>query len=125
MDAGPESLTVMVQRDVAERFARRPARRVRQPLGRRAVRDARELAFTLRAASVLPAAESASSVVQTDRRETAGGPPRDLALFWKVVRAAFAYRRKTLVNTLALALDFARARRSGGGGQQSLSGAPW
>jgi 16S rRNA (adenine1518-N6/adenine1519-N6)-dimethyltransferase len=34
----------------------------------------------------------------------------DIALFWKVVRGAFAYRRKTLPNTLALALGLERTR---------------
>ena len=30
-------------------------------------------------------------------------------MFWKVVRGAFAYRHKTLVNSLALALGLERA----------------
>ena len=34
--------------------------------------------------------------------------PRDLELFRKVVRGAFAYRRKTLANSLTLALDLPR-----------------
>ncbi|HMF29101.1 MAG TPA: hypothetical protein VKE42_10045, partial [Candidatus Cybelea sp.] len=35
---------------------------------------------------------------------------RDPAIFWKVVRGAFAYRRKTLANSLILALDLDRER---------------
>jgi 16S rRNA (adenine1518-N6/adenine1519-N6)-dimethyltransferase len=50
-----------------------------------------------------------SSVVRLVRRAEPAVSVRDLELFWKVVRGAFAYRRKTLVNSLALALDADRA----------------
>ena len=44
------------------------------------------------------------------RRDEPAVRPRDLELFRKVVRGAFAYRRKTLANSLALALGIDRAR---------------
>jgi 16S rRNA (adenine1518-N6/adenine1519-N6)-dimethyltransferase len=49
-------------------------------------------------------------VVRLVRRAEPAVRTRDEPLFWKVVRGAFAYRRKTLVNSLTLALDFDRAR---------------
>ena len=111
MDAGPESLTVMVQKDVAERLAARPATAAYGSLSV-AVQYAMhvELTFTLPPQAFYPPPKVTSAVVQLTRRETPAVTPRDLALFRKVVRAAFAYRRKTLVNTLALALEIPHER---------------
>ena len=111
MDEGPQSLTVMVQKDVAQRLAAQPGTAAYGSLSV-AVQYAMhvEIAFTLPPKAFYPAPKVPSAVVQLKRRETPAVAPRDLALFRKVVRAAFAYRRKTLVNTLSLALAIPHER---------------
>jgi 16S rRNA (adenine1518-N6/adenine1519-N6)-dimethyltransferase len=46
--------------------------------------------------------------VLLDRRDAPAAEVRDRARFEQVVRGAFAYRRKTLANSLTLALDLPR-----------------
>lgn len=110
MEGGPQSLTVMVQKDVANRLAALPNTAAYGSLSI-AVQYAMtvERAFTLGPREFYPAPKIDSTVVQMKRRAEPAVRPRDLALFRKVVRAAFAYRRKTLANSLALALDRDRA----------------
>ncbi|MGP8101776.1 MAG: 16S rRNA (adenine(1518)-N(6)/adenine(1519)-N(6))-dimethyltransferase RsmA [Candidatus Cybelea sp.] len=110
MPSGPDSLTVMVQKDVAERFVASPGTAAYGSLSV-AVGYAMEaeLLFSVGPQSFFPAPKVHSSVVRLVRRAEPAVAVRDLDLFWKVVRGAFAYRRKTLVNSLALALDIDRA----------------
>jgi 16S rRNA (adenine1518-N6/adenine1519-N6)-dimethyltransferase len=111
MAGGPESLTVMVQKDVAERLAASPGTPSYGSLSV-AVGYAMhvEPAFDLSPRSFFPPPKVHSSVVRLVRRMEPAVAPRDLSIFWKVVRGAFAYRRKTLANSLALALRMDRAR---------------
>ncbi len=107
---GPDSLTVMLQKDVADRLVAAPATPAYGSLSV-AVQYAMhvEPAFTLAPGSFFPPPKVRSTVVRLVRRAQPAVRATDLALFWKVVRGAFAYRRKTLANSLALALDFDRA----------------
>jgi 16S rRNA (adenine1518-N6/adenine1519-N6)-dimethyltransferase len=100
---GPQLLTVMVQKDVADRLAASPGTPAYGSLSV-AVQYAMhvERAFTLAPQSFFPPPKVRSTVVRMVRRAEAVVRPRDLELFWKVVRGAFAYRRKTLVNSLTL-----------------------
>jgi 16S rRNA (adenine1518-N6/adenine1519-N6)-dimethyltransferase len=111
MHDGPDSVTVMVQKDVAQRVTASPGTPAYGSLSV-AVQYAMnaELAFTLAPGSFFPPPKVHSSVVRLVRRAEPAVRTRDESLFWKVVRGAFAYRRKTLVNSLTLALDFDRAR---------------
>lgn len=111
MDAGPERMTVMVQRDVADRFVAEPGTAAYGSLSV-AIQVAMEVrrAFIVAPYAFYPVPKVDSAVVAMTRRETPAVTPRDVRLFREVVRAAFAYRRKTLVNSLALALDLPRAR---------------
>lgn len=110
MNDGPQTLTVMIQKDVADRLAAKPGSAAYGSLSV-AIQYAMhiERALTLGANSFYPAPKVQSTVVQLIRRAEPAVRPRDLALFRKVVRAAFAYRRKTLANSLHLALDLDRA----------------
>ena len=110
MEDGPEALTVMLQKDVAERLIASPGTRAYGSLSL-AIQYAMtaELAFTLAPRSFFPPPKVQSSVVRLLRRAQPAARVRDPAMFWKVVRGAFAYRRKTLVNSLALSLDRDRA----------------
>ena len=70
-----------------------------------------EIAFDLSPRSFYPAAEGELKRRPAGSARGAGGARRAiLPTFWKVVRGAFAYRRKTLVNSLALALDADRGK---------------
>jgi 16S rRNA (adenine1518-N6/adenine1519-N6)-dimethyltransferase len=111
MESGPQSLTVMIQKDVAERLAAKPGTAAYGSLTVAvgyAMQVRRE--FTLGPGSFYPQPKVHSTVVRIERRERPAVHPHDLALFWKVVRGAFAYRRKTLANSLILSLGFDRAR---------------
>jgi 16S rRNA (adenine1518-N6/adenine1519-N6)-dimethyltransferase len=111
MDDGPQSLTVMIQKDVAERLAAKPGTAAYGSLTVAvgyAMHVRRE--FTLGPGSFYPAPKVHSTVVRIERRERPSVQPRDLTLFWKVVRGAFAYRRKTLANSLILSLGMDRAK---------------
>ena len=111
MEGGPQSLTIMVQKDVAERLAAQPATAAYGSLSVAVQYEMHvELALTLPPKAFYPPPKVTSAVVQLTRRKTPAAAPRDLALFRKVVRAAFAYRRKTLVNTLSLALEIPHER---------------
>jgi len=111
MERGPDSLTVMLQKDVADRLVAKPGTPAYGSLSI-AVRYAMcvQTELTLSPGSFFPVPKVRSSVVRLVRRAQPAVLPRDPATFWKVVRGAFAYRRKTLANTLALALDLDRAR---------------
>lgn len=110
MDGGPDSITVMVQKDVAERFAALPGTRAYGSLSV-AVQYAMQVEplFTVPPQAFYPAPKVYSSVVRLARRSQPAVQVRDLEIFWKVVRGAFAYRRKTLLNSLALATELDRA----------------
>ncbi|MDP9025365.1 MAG: 16S rRNA (adenine(1518)-N(6)/adenine(1519)-N(6))-dimethyltransferase RsmA [Candidatus Eremiobacteraeota bacterium] len=105
----PETVTVMIQKDVADRLAAQPGTPQYGSLSI-AVQYAMtvERAFTLRPQAFYPAPKVDSTVVQLVRRAEAPVHPRDVAHFRTVVRAAFAYRRKTLANSLVLAMNCGR-----------------
>ena len=107
----PQRTVVMIQRDVAERFTAAPATAAYGSLsvaGQFATRPKR--AFTLGPDAFYPRPKVESSVVIMERRERPPVECRDRAFFFRVVRAAFAYRRKTAANSIALALGIARER---------------
>jgi 16S rRNA (adenine1518-N6/adenine1519-N6)-dimethyltransferase len=109
MENGPERLTVMIQKDVADRLAARPGTAAYGSLSV-AVQYGMtvERAFTLGPRAFYPSPKVDSTVITLVRRPQPAVAPRDLATFRKVVRAAFAYRRKTLANSLMLALSLDR-----------------
>ena len=107
----PERVVAMIQKDVADRLLARPGT---AQYGSLTV----AIALTMRverALSVPPGAFSprpgvVSSVVVLHRLDEPAAAVADRAWFEQVVRGAFAYRRKTLANSLALALDVPRER---------------
>ncbi len=110
MPDGPESLTVMVQKDVADRLAAAPGTAAYGSLSiAMAYAMHVERAFTLGPHAFYPSPKVDSTVVRLIRRSEPAVRPRDVDLFRKVVRAAFAYRRKTLANSLAIALGIPHA----------------
>lgn len=109
MENGPQTITVMIQKDVADRLAARPGTPAYGSLSI-AVQYSMEVerAFTLGPRSFYPAPKVDSTVVQLTRRSTPAVLPKNVETFRRVVRAAFAYRRKTLANSLMLSLGLDR-----------------
>lgn len=110
MRNGPELLIVMVQKEVADRFLARPSTPAYGSLSI-AVQYAMNVgkAFTLGPGAFYPRPKIESTVVRLRRRATRAVAVKDEHRFLQVVRAAFAYRRKTLANSLSLALGVQRA----------------
>lgn len=109
------SVTVMIQREVAKRICAAPGSR---DYGAFSVYcqyyTAPELLFEVPPDCFLPAPKVTSAVVRMVPRPAPGWSVDDPDHFFRVVRAAFALRRKTLLNSLSASLpcpreDVARA----------------
>lgn len=109
MTNGPQLLAVMVQKEVAARIAAKPGTPAYGSLSV-AVQYAMTVqrAFTLGPQAFYPRPKIDSTVVVLRRREQKAVTVADERRFLQVVRAAFAYRRKTLANSLSLALGIER-----------------
>ena len=109
MRDGPEMLVVMVQKDVADRFIAKPGTKAYGSLSI-AVQYAMhvERAFALGPHVFFPQPKVHSTVVCLTRRAQPAVVVRDEKWFLQVVRGGFAYRRKTLANSLALAIGLER-----------------
>ena len=105
----PRRIVVMVQRDVAARFTAKPGSAAYGSLSV-AVQFATHptAEFTLRPGAFYPRPKVDSAVVVLERRTKPAVAVRDRIFVRQVVRGAFAYRRKTLANSLALALGVER-----------------
>lgn len=97
-----ETLTVMVQREVAQRLAARPGTGAYGALSvYMQYHTQPELLFDVPPECFLPAPKVTSSVIRCRRREAPAVSPRcGEDFFFQTVRAAFALRRKTLCNSL-------------------------
>ena len=107
----PERIVVMVQRDVADRLTAKPGTPAYGSLTlavgfRMRVRRA----FVLGPQVFYPRPNVDSAVVVMERHVQPPVTVRRPDFMLQVVRAGFAYRRKTLANSLALALDTERSR---------------
>ncbi len=107
----PRRIVAMIQKDVAERFTAKPGTPQYGSLTlfvnyHASVRRA----LTLGPQSFYPRPGVDSTVVVLERRAEPPIDVRDRVFFLKVVRAAFAYRRKTLANSLLLALEIEREK---------------
>jgi len=107
----PARIVIMVQRDVADRLTAKPSSAQYGSLTLfcsyfMAVRRA----FVLGPSAFYPRPNVDSAVVVLERHPVVPVIVREPRFLLQVVRAAFAYRRKTLANSLHLALDIDRAR---------------
>lgn len=105
------SLTVMVQKEAAARLCAEPGSREvgAVSIAVRYYSDPKIL-FQVSRGSFLPAPEVDSTVIRLDVRDR---PPVEVGSeeqFFKVVRAAFSQRRKTLPNTLSAGLGIPKAQ---------------
>jgi len=95
------TLTILVQREVADRIVAVPATPAYGPMAimARLHGDAKRV-FDVKPGSFLPPPNVTSSVVHVEIRQTPRIEIGDEAHFWRVVTAAFGQRRKQLGNTL-------------------------
>lgn len=105
------SLTVMVQKEAAARLCAEPGSREvgAVSIAVRYYSDPKIL-FQVSRGSFLPAPDVDSTVIRLDVRDH---PPVEVGSeeqFFKVVRAAFSQRRKTLPNTLSAGLGITKAQ---------------
>ncbi|TAM61020.1 ribosomal RNA small subunit methyltransferase A [bacterium] len=99
----PVRIVVMVQREVAERLSAGPGSAAYGALSLLVAYRARATRLlTLRPAAFYPRPQVDSTVVVLERHEHPPVQPRDPGAMLGLIRAAFAYRRKTLVNALEL-----------------------
>ena len=97
-----EAMTVMVQREVAQRLAARPGTAAYGALSvYMQFHTQPEILFDVPPECFLPAPKVTSSVIRCRVRKTpAVSPACGEAFFFQVVKGAFALRRKTLCNSL-------------------------
>ena len=102
-----ESVTVMVQREVAERMKAGPGTKDYGALSL-AVRyyTEPEIVLNVPPDCFLPRPKVGSAVIRLTRHEKPPVEVKDEELLFRVIRAAFNQRRKTLVNALANAPGF-------------------
>jgi 16S rRNA (adenine1518-N6/adenine1519-N6)-dimethyltransferase len=111
LERPPERIVAMIQKDVADRLLAQPGTAAYGSLTvALAVTMRVERAFNVAPGQFFPRPKVVSSVVVLHRREVPQVDVRDRRRFEQVVRGAFAYRRKTLANSLALALGLPRER---------------
>ena len=103
-----QAVTVMIQREVAKRICAQPGTAEYGAFTLLCQYYAQgEVLFDVPPSCFLPAPKVTSSVIRMTVREAPPVPVGDPALFFRVVRGAFAQRRKTLINSLSSSLtDF-------------------
>jgi 16S rRNA (adenine1518-N6/adenine1519-N6)-dimethyltransferase len=114
MERPPERIVAMIQKDVADRLLAKPGTAAYGSLTIALALTMRiERAFNVAPGQFFPRPKVVSSVVVLHRLAAPAAQVRDRQRFEQVVRGAFAYRRKTLANSLALALELPRERIAG------------
>lgn len=107
-----ESITVMVQKEAAVRLCAEEASRDSSAITA-AVRYYAEpqLLFHVSAGSFMPAPRVDSAVIQLNLREP-DHKPRDEKQMFRVIKAAFAQRRKTVLNSISSSLSLDKSELS-------------
>ena len=112
---GIKAMTVMVQREAADRICAKPGTRECGALTY-AVNyySVPRLLFKVNRGSFMPAPNVDSAVIRLDINQTADLSENEERLLFKIIRAGFSQRRKQLVNPLssALGMDKAEVARS-------------
>ena len=106
---GFETITVMIQREVARRICAGPGCADYGAFGLFVQwHCAAELLFDVPPSCFVPQPKVTSSVIRLTRRPAPPLPVKDEALLMRVIRAAFNQRRKTLVNALSSGLGLGK-----------------
>lgn len=106
-----EHLTVMVQKEAADRLAAQPGTRLAGAITY-AVHyyAAPRTLFTVQPGSFFPPPKVTSAVIQMTLHKTPPCTPKDEAHMFRVIRAAFSQRRKTAANAVSAGLSLPKAR---------------
>ena len=105
-----ETVTVMIQREVARRICAGVGSPDYGAFGLFVQwHCVPELLFDVPPSCFVPQPKVTSSVIHLTRREAPPLPVKDEALLFRVIRAAFNQRRKTLVNALSSGLGLGKA----------------
>lgn len=98
---GFKKIVIMVQKEVAERFCAKEGGKEygAVTLGVQYRADARVIC-NVGKEKFIPSPKVDSAVIEMTIRETPKVTPKDEKMFFRVIKAAFAQRRKTLVNSL-------------------------
>ena len=111
MEHRPARIVAMIQRDVADRLTARPGTpqygSLTLAIG---IRARVERALSVGPSQFYPRPKVESAVVVLHMLDAPAVSVRNETFLREVVRAAFAYRRKTLANSLSLALAIPRER---------------
>ena len=106
-----ESLTVMVQKEAADRLAAVPGTRASSAISCAVNYYATsKLMFTAAPGSFYPAPKVTSAVVRMDIRPTPAVQVEDEVGYFALVRAAFGQRRKTAANAIAGGLNLPKEK---------------
>ncbi len=105
-----KALTVMVQKEAADRLCAQMGTRMCGAVTA-SVRYYSEpkLLFKVSAGSFMPAPKVDSAVIRLDVHEKPAVELKDEKLFFRVVKASFAQRRKTIVNSISSSLSMNKA----------------
>ena len=104
-----ETITVMIQREVARRICAGPGSPDYGAFGLFVQWHCEtELLFDVPPSCFVPQPKVTSSVIRLTRRPAPPLPVKDEALLMRVIRAAFNQRRKTLVNALSSGLGLGK-----------------
>lgn len=97
-----ESITVMIQKEVARRICAGPGRADYSAFGLFVQWHMdTELLFDVPPSCFIPQPKVTSSVIRLSRRSLPPAEVKDEALMFRIIRAAFNQRRKTLLNALS------------------------
>ena len=106
-----ERITVMIQREVARRICAGPGTADYGAFGLFVQWHCEtELLFDVPPSCFVPQPKVTSTVIRLTRRERPPVGVKDEALLFRVIRAAFNQRRKTLVNALSAGLGLGKER---------------
>ena len=106
-----ESLTVMVQKEAADRLAAAPGTRASSAISCAVSYYAKsKMMFTAAPGSFYPAPKVTSAVVRMDIRPTPAVQVEDEEGYFALIRAAFGQRRKTAANAIASGLGLPKEK---------------
>ncbi len=105
----PEQMTIMLQREVAERIVAAPGNMSVLAISVQ-VYGSPEIVFRVPRGAFYPQPKVESAVLRVRTYPQPRVPEEELAHFFRVVNAGFAQRRKQLHNSLAHALNLPQAR---------------
>lgn len=108
-----KSITVMVQKEAGERLCAKPGSRNAGAvtIAVNYFAEAKML-FGVKRGSFMPAPNVDSCVIRLDVRENTPDGVQDEKLFFKLVRAAFQMRRKTLINSVSSVMGIPKDKLS-------------